>query len=359
LEAVVMDELYELCSEKLKGDLETKPKSSPPSGAGDGNRGVVKKKLEKKKKKKGSGTKARIDEGSGQAARSTSPAAGGGGDGGKGSKRSRSPDNDGADRPRLSTSRSMRSSPSATDNDSSAVDEKPSKRRRAEKIANPRTGVLKVPPSAFPREIYLGKDVDPSTPDDLMKIFTPDGSFSVDDTVCPSGSIGGVAAQAYQDMIPFNPEIMFPNFIACATCGLEDEYERIACMKCPRSYHAKCFEGSCLPVIANDPSSGDQDTHKKRECVRCESDQLVRPEEDISTGLEAMSKTPEKKKIDKAYSKYKDNAKSYSFMSMILWELLQILEKLKSYDYGEIFAVPGVFLIVSFLVILHHFLLSF
>jgi hypothetical protein len=58
----------------------------------------------------------------------------------------------------------MRSSPSA-------VDEKPSKRRRAEKIANPRAGVLKVPPSAFPREIYLGKDVDPSTPDDLMKIF--------------------------------------------------------------------------------------------------------------------------------------------------------------------------------------------
>jgi hypothetical protein len=277
---------------------------------------------------------------------------GGGGDGGIGSKRSRSPDNDGADRLRLSTSRSMRSSPSA-------VDEKPSKRRRAEKIANPRAGVLKVPPSAFPREIYLGKDVDPSTPDDLMKIFTPDGSFSVDDPVCPSGSIGDVAAQAYQDMIPFNPEILFPNFIACATCGLEDGYERIACMKCPRSYHAKCFEGSCLPVIANDPSSGDQDTHKKRECVRCESDQLVRPEEDISTGREAMSKTPEKKKIDKAYSKYKNDAKSYRFMSMILWELLQILEKLKSYDYGEIFAVPGVFLIDSFLVILHHFLLSF
>jgi hypothetical protein len=132
-----------------------------------------------------------------------------------------------------------------------------------------------------------------------MKIFTPDGSFSVDDPVCPSGSIGCVAAQTYQDMIPINPEILFPNFIACATCGLEDEYKRIARMKCPRSYHAKCFEGSCLPVIANDPSLGDQDTHK----IRCESDQLVRPEEDISTGLEAMSKTPEKKKIKEAYGK--------------------------------------------------------
>ena len=355
-----MDELYELCSEKLKDDRDTKPKSSSPAGAGDGNRGVVKKKLEKKKKK-GLGTKARIDEGSGQAAKGTWPAAGGGGggDGGIGSKRSRSPDNDGADRSRLSTSRSMRSSPSATDNDSFAVDEKFSKRRRAEKIANPRIGVLKVPPSAFPREVYLGKDADPSTPDDLMKVFTPDGSFSVSDLVCPSGSIGGVAAQTYQDMIPINPEILFPNFIACATCGLDDEYERIACMKCPRSYHAKCFEGSCLPAIANAPSSGDQYTQKKRECVRCEYDQLVRPEEHISTDLEAMSKTPEKKKIDKAYSKYKAEAQSYSFMSMILWELLQILEKLKSYDYGEIFAVPGVFLIGSFVVILHHFLLSF
>jgi hypothetical protein len=85
---------------------------------------------------------------------------------------------------------------------------------------------------------------------------------------------------------------------------------------------------------------------------------LVRSEEDISTGREAMSKSPEKKKIDKAYGKYKDDAQSYSFMSMILWELLQILEKLKSYDYGELFAVPGVFLIDSFMVILHHFLLS-
>ena len=75
-------------------------------------------------------------------------------------------DNDGADRLRLSTSRSMRSSPSA-------VDEKPSKRRRAEKIANPRTGVLKVPPSAFSREVYLRKDVDPSTPDDLTELIQP------------------------------------------------------------------------------------------------------------------------------------------------------------------------------------------
>ncbi len=339
-----MDGLYELCSEKLKDDRETKPKSSSPAGVGGGNGGVVKKKHGKKKK--GSDTKARIDEDSGHAARSTRPAAGGGGggDGGRGSKRSRSPDNDGAGRPRLLTSRSTRSSPSATDHDSSAVDEKPQKRRRTEMTANPRTGVLKVPPSAFPREVYLGKDVDPSTPDDLTKVFTPDGSFSVDDPACPIGSIGAIAAQTYQDMIP-SPEALCTNFLACAVCGLGNEDERIACIKCPRSYHVKCFEDSCLPAIADDPSSRDQDRQKMKECVRCEYDQVVRPEEEISTALKAMNKSPEMRKIDKAYGKYKAVARSYSYMSLVLWELLQILEKLKSYEYGEIFAVPGQFLI--------------
>jgi hypothetical protein len=33
--------------------------------------------------------------------------------------------------------------------------------------------VLKVPPSAFPREVYLRKDVDPSTPDDLTELIQP------------------------------------------------------------------------------------------------------------------------------------------------------------------------------------------
>jgi hypothetical protein len=76
---------------------------------------------------------------------------------------------------------------------------------------------------------------------------------------------------------------------------------------------------------------------------------LVRPEEDISSGMEAMNNTPEKKKIDKAYGKYKAGAQSYIFMRMILWELLQILEKLKSYEYGEIFSVPGEFIIAPFM----------
>ena len=198
--------------------------------------------------------------------------------------------------------------------------------------------MLKVPLSALLHEVYLGKDVDPSTPDDLMKVFTPDGSFPVDEPIYQRSSIGGVAAQMHQDMIPIKPEFFSPNFIGCATCGLEDGNVRIACMKFPRSYH-----DSCLPAIVNDPSSGDQDTQKMGECIRCGYDRLVRPEEDISSGNEVMSKAPEKMKIDKAYGKYKSEAQSYTFMSMILWELLQILEKLISYDYGDIFTVPGVF----------------
>jgi hypothetical protein len=174
-----------------------------------------------------------------------------------------------------------------------------------------------------------------------MKVYTPNGSFSMDDPVGLSGSIRGITVQTYQDKIPFNQEEIAPNFIACAICGLEDGDERIVCVKCPRSYHVKCFGDSCLPSTANDSSLVDEDTPKKKECKRCEYDQLVRPDEDISIGIEELSMTQTKKKIDKAYGRYKAGAQSYSFTSLILWELTQILEKLKSYEYGHIFQEPG------------------
>ena len=218
-------------------------------------------------------------------------------------------------------------------------------------IPNPKTGVLKVPLSVFPREVFLGKNLDPLMPDDLTKVFTPDGSFSVEDSVGQSGNIGGIVAQTYQDLIPFSPEIQL-NFFTCAACGSEDDtIERIVCTRFPQSFHLKCFEeDSCLIAIVNNSSLGDRDTQKKRECKHSKYDKLVRLEEDISIGIEAMNNMLEKKKIDRAYGKYKARAQSYSFMSMILWELLQILEKLKSYKYGEIFSVSGEFIIVPFLI---------
>jgi hypothetical protein len=132
-ESVVMDTLYELCSVNLKDGSKTKP--------GDG--GIGKKKQEKKRKR--SSTKAKIDMDSAR-----------GEGGGVGSKRIRSPglyEVDNADRPRLSTARSTRSSPSATDNDFSVADGRPTKRSRVESNVNPRTGVLKVPPTEFPTEV--------------------------------------------------------------------------------------------------------------------------------------------------------------------------------------------------------------
>ena len=42
--------------------------------------------------------------------------------------------------------------------------------------------VLKIPPAAFPRELATGcKNLDPSTPQDLNTIFTPNGSFLAND----------------------------------------------------------------------------------------------------------------------------------------------------------------------------------
>jgi hypothetical protein len=169
-----------------------------------------------------------------------------------------------------------------------------------------------------------------------MKVYTPNGSFSMDDSV----GLRGLRMQAYQDTIPFNHGIG-PNFIACAICGLEDGEERIVCVKCPRSFHVKCFGNSGLPVATNESSLVDEDTPQKRECKSCEYDQLVRPDEDISSGIEEFSKSQAKRKIDKAYDRYKAGAQSYSFTSLILWELTQIVERLKSYEYGKIFSEPG------------------
>ena len=133
-----MDCLYELCSgERFKDDSAT-----------SGSIG----KMKQEKKRKRSSTKANIDMDSARGK--------GGGNGGRGggSKKIPSPelyDVDIAERPRLSTARSTRSSPSAMNNDSSAADERPTKRSRMENNPIPRTGVLKVPPTDFPTEVGL------------------------------------------------------------------------------------------------------------------------------------------------------------------------------------------------------------
>lgn len=327
-----MEGLHELCSAELK----TNKKSFPGGGGGGGgvSSGIGEKKNQKKKKQGLSG-KVVSDQDWGPPKKNRSFG---------------SHDGDGTDRPRQSTSRSTRSSPSMADYDSSgAADEKPSKKRKVEKIAGPLL-VLKVPPAAFPKELDGGKDLDPSTPKDLTTIFTPDGVFSVDDPVssgCRSGVIS--FAQKYQDMIPYHPATE-THFTTCATCRSECGDDRVACKLCPRSYHCKCIDQSCRPINANDSACESEEIvmieHKngetmKRGCQRCELDTVILPEEVILSGMDALNKTPEKLMIEKSYHQYKDVSKSYVCTSLILVELLLILNKLMAFDYGEIFAAPG------------------
>jgi hypothetical protein len=203
--------------------------------------------------------------------------------------------------------------------------------------------VLKIPPAAFPRELATGcKNLDPSTPQDLNTIFTPNGSFLANDDDI-------ALTIKYQDLIPYNPDIE-SNFLVCAVCGLEDEDERVACKNCPRSYHWKCIDESCfsftktiIESIAKVDVIIDNDAineTKKRECKRCKLDTMILPEEDIPSSMDAVNNTEEKKKIELAYNKYKDWSKSYNFSSLILVVLWQILKKLRVYDYGDIFLDP-------------------
>jgi hypothetical protein len=304
-EDVVMDNLHELCSAELK------------LFAG-GSAGIVKKKNETKKKKVSRPKIEADDWGPPKNRRSFG-----------------SYDGDGTDSPRHSTFRSMRSSPSMDESDRG----RPTKKKKVLEGKK----VLKIPPAAFPRELATGcKNLDPSTPQDLNTIFTPDGSFLADDDDI-------AMAIKYQDLIPYNPDIE-SNFFVCAVCGLEDEDERVACKNCPRSYHCKCIDESCffstktkIESIAEVDAIIDTDAideTKKRECKRCELDTMILPEEDIPSGMDAVNNTEEKKKIEMAYNKYKDVSNSYNFSSLILVELWQILNKLIAYDYGDIFSDP-------------------
>ena len=303
VEEVEMDNLYDLCSAKnLRAGLlsPTEPRKAAPAS---GNM---------KKKKKGSSKRKFEAEGDDYLE----------------TKRGRSFDEDGYI-PRLSTSRSR---------SDAMLEELPKKKRKLEIVA-PKP-VLKVPPAEFPKEMFNGKDLDPSTPDDLNQVFTPDGFFPADDDAAAA-----VLKQKYQDRI--FPEVLDGNFFACAVCGME-VVERICCKKCPRAYHKECFDKMYASEAdaSEQTDGGDAEGPQKRACKRCDGDLKISPEEDVDTGFAASEPNEDKDKIENAYSKYRDGNSSYTFMSLILYELLQILAKLKSYDYGFIFANPGKFVFV-------------
>lgn len=285
-----MDDLYNLCSAKLKGG------QVRAAGGGDA--------------KKKSGKKAKVEDESLVAPVPVGTQRGGGSD-------------NGSDPTGASRKRSTRSSPSA---------DEPSRPRKKHKTADTAVPVhvLKVPPSEFPKEMFGAKDLDPSAPEDLVTVFTPDGHFPVDS----SGAFpADLSQQKYQAKIdPKPPE---GNFFHCVLCQRDSGDEFICCKQCPRAFHKKCFEkqNAQVKAVGGDEDGGDR---PRRECRQCEWDCQIRPSEDIAGGSMKVDK-----KLQSAYGKYKDTAPSFTFMAIMMGTILQILEKLKQYDYGAIFADPG------------------
>ena len=298
----VMDNLYDLCSFKLRHDVNVlaMPSTSSASGTQRSNKskGSSKKtKSEQKKESKGEGKNAKRRHSS-ESVVSADFA-----------------DDDGQ---RKTSSRSMRSSPSSD----AVFDERPPKKRKFE---NPTTfvSVLKVPPSAFPKEMCCGEDLDPSTSEDMDRIFLPDGAFPGNESVIPL--LG--TSQKYQDLIP--PFISESHFYECAECSQVDG-ELVVCKTCPRAYHKKCLAISSPSSV--DDSVGDDATssspgilyrHLKCPCKRCECDQKV---------LDSETELPETNTTE---------SQNYRSVGTILCELQHILNKLIDYDFGAIFATPG------------------
>lgn len=297
----VMDNLYDLCSFKLRHDVNVSaiPSTSSASGTQRSNKskGSSKKtKSEQKKESKGEGKNAKRRHSS-ESVVSADFA-----------------DDDGQ---RKTSSRSMRSSPSSD----AVFDERPPKKR---KLENPTAfvSVLKVPPSAFPKEMCCGEDLDPSTPEDIEKIFLPDGAL-LNEFVAPL--LG--TSQKYQALIP--PFMSESHFFQCAECSLADG-ELVVCKTCPRAYHKKCLAISSESFV-DDNDGGDATTslsgilyrHLKCPCHRCECDQKV---------LDSETEPPETNRTE---------SQNYRSVGTILCELQHILNKLIEYDFGLIFATPG------------------
>lgn len=209
------------------------------------------------------------------------------------------------------------------------------------KLKFPQTEIPKVLPTDFPQEMFNGQDLDPSTPDDMNRIYTPDGHFPANEGDDATTPVTGV--DQYQERIPIPVD---GNFYFCAICGLEVG-ERICCKICPRSYHKKCLEKSQLASESAISNTAVETSEKKMTCKRCEDDLQVHPDEDNA----GVNNIPEEVQI--VYEKYKEEG-SFTFNIIILCELLQILSKLSIYDYGELFSAPvDTNIITDYLKIVH------
>ena len=177
------------------------------------------------------------------------------------------------------------------------------KMRRMSSGIRPVGNVLKVNPTEFPKELYEGKDIDPAEPGDYERCFVPAGSVATTDE----------GEEKYQDIIPMKclAESNMGHCIVCSEIG-----EITGCDKCPRSYHAEC--------AVKDGGDAEQ----KDRCHRCYIDRKLSPEED-----EELSKSPTNPLIKERYGKY-------AFEEKLMELIVAIVNKLKAYDFGDIFSVP-------------------
>jgi len=103
----------------------------------------------------------------------------------------------------------------------------------------------------------------------------------------------------------------------------------VCCSICPRAYHPKCLakdgHGNInIELLPND-----------WRCNRCKKDAIISPEgEEISQKYQFGNK-----KIRAAYSEFKD-CSDYNYCCALLSNILDILNKLKNYDYGYVFSEP-------------------
>ena len=163
--------------------------------------------------------------------------------------------------------------------------------------------VLKVNPLEFPKELYEGKDVDPSESGDYERCFVPAGSVITNRE----------KEEKYQDIIPM-PCLAASHIDACIVCN--EGGEITGCIKCPRVYHAECAA----------KERGHAEVGNM--CHRCNIDRQLSPEED-----EELSQSPTNPLIKERYGKD-------AFEEKLMELIVAIINKLKVYDFGFVFSNP-------------------
>lgn len=175
--------------------------------------------------------------------------------------------------------------------------------------------VVKVPAVEFPSEVCDGMNFDPSLEDDYRTVFTPKGSY--------------VTNVKYETIATPNEEEKKPestsesedgNVDYCLVCGKSGGL--ICCDKCPRSFHHNCLnvDKSTLP--------------DRWECPRCTLDATEQDEDTVSGNDRFKDLT-----LVYANNENQEDGKFWENLTL-LSKIQDIIDRLKSYDFGHIFAVP-------------------